>query len=363
MIKILIVTSTNFPPLEGLGTHIDSIAKKLDSLGCNVTVLTRGNIDKKNNYSLISEKVTNIPIINNLIFSQKIKRMIEADKFDLLYYHTPLIYPPKLKNKVKTISTFHSTMKFDTSFTKINNINSLLNRIGGLSYARVFEKRLIKVSDVIFAVSDGVKSEIEQQFNLNKKILKVIPNSIDLDIFKNKKEQRGEDLLYVGRIGYRKGIKELASALRECSELFRSSNKSFIFYGDGEYRNWLINFIKINSLNDFVKVDEASHDEIADILNKNKILFITSSYETGPRVLLEGMASGCLVYSTEVGLAKKIPGHLYKHISDSSTDSIVEALQDAMQMNDGDVRVIGDSAASYAKSHFGVDSLAKEILS
>ena len=50
-------------------------------------------------------------------------------------------------------------------------------------------------------------------------------------------------------------------------------------------------------------------------------------------------------------------------IKDNGVGMTFSELQDAIQMNDGDVRVIGDSAATYAKSHFGLDSLAKEILS
>ncbi|MEL5892652.1 glycosyltransferase family 4 protein [Bacteroides sp. GD17] len=107
------------------------------------------------------------------------------------------------------------------------------------------------------------------------------------------------NLLFVGRIEINKGLYELIIALSE-QDYF---NYHLTIVGDGTYKKEMINLVKrINLDNKVTLVGYKTYgEELLNIYRANDI-FILPSYSEGlPQVILEAMASGCLVLSTSVG--------------------------------------------------------------
>lgn len=366
MKSILIVTSTSFPPSEGLGTHIDSLATALSKRGLNVVVLTRGLVGTiKAPYKIMKIDAGRFPILNSIKFWFHGSRALRDESFDVVHYHSPLLLPLTLKNiPQRSFATIHSTMLEDTRHTEIKSVHSLLNRLAGLTYARWIEYFLIRQVDHVIAVSDGVKQELFEQLSSYSYKVNVITNGIDLAKFARDSSADGmsRDFVFLGRIGYRKGIEELANALLKCQDFFRSTERKFFFYGEGELKAWLVKFINYHKLTDFIEISSATADGVAKILRPRPFVFITSTYETGPRVLLESLAMGCNVYSTNVGLANSLPKHVFNQIKATSTDAISDAFlsADSMSLSERVEKSIG--ASNYAARNFDLSRLIEELL-
>ena len=115
---------------------------------------------------------------------------------------------------------------------------------------------------------------------------------------------------------------------RKRQRFFRTTERKFFFYGEGDLTPWL-KFVTHHKLTDFIEISSATADEVAKIPRARPFVFITSTYETGPRVLLESLAMGCNVYSTNVGLANTIPKEVFDEIKETSIDAISDAFLSA----------------------------------
>ena len=125
---------------------------------------------------------------------------------------------------------------------------------------------------------------------------------IDLDIFKPRDVEKKYDLIFIGRLAENKGINlvlEAASKLK-----IQILNFKMIIVGGGPLENDLKLKIKNLKLQENVLLYGWAKDsrEIAELINKSKILIMPSYNEGGPRVVLEAMACGVPVLATPVGI-------------------------------------------------------------
>ena len=118
---------------------------------------------------------------------------------------------------------------------------------------------------------------------------------IDLDIFKPADIQKEYDLIFIGRLEANKGI-----------ELFLETVKKLdckaIIVGQGSLYNKTKSEVEGQKLNIVMYGFAKDSKEIAELLNKSKILVMPSYNEGGPRVLVEAMACGVPVLATPVGI-------------------------------------------------------------
>lgn len=164
-------------------------------------------------------------------------------------------------------------------------------------------------SDAIILLSCEWKSLFEKKFP--NKTFYVLNN-----IVKNKELiQRSNidkiKLVFLGRIGFNKGIFDVLKAIRDNKEFYREKLLLSIG-GDGDTSK-LLNFIKTNGLNDIIKfhgwIDSREKDSI--LLNSN--IMILPSYNEGlPISLLEGLSYSLPLISTHVGGIPQIL-HDYKN--------------------------------------------------
>ena len=109
------------------------------------------------------------------------------------------------------------------------------------------------------------------------------------------------DLIFVGRLVKNKGIELFLKTVAELA------GKALIV-GDGPLRESLKLKVKNLGLEDKVTFHGWAKDasEIATLINQAKLLVVTSYNEGGPRVLLEALACGVPVVTTDVGIARDL---------------------------------------------------------
>ena len=130
---------------------------------------------------------------------------------------------------------------------------------------------------------------------------------IDLDIFKPTNLSKEYDLIFVGRLEKNKGIELLLKAIEFSISNFQFPMKCLIV-GSGPLKNDLKFKIKNLKLQDNVLLHGWAKDsqEVAELINKSKILVMPSYNEGGPRVVLEAMACGVPVLATKVGIVSDL---------------------------------------------------------
>ncbi|MEK7076386.1 MAG: glycosyltransferase family 4 protein [Patescibacteria group bacterium] len=140
-----------------------------------------------------------------------------------------------------------------------------------------------------FLVGAGVPGE---------KIIYIPAIYIDLNVFKTMNITKEYDLIFVGRLAENKGISLFLEAVRKL-------NCKAIIIGNGPLYDKVK--LEIRNLKLEIKLHGWAKDshEIAELINKSKILVMPSYNEGGPRVVLEAMACGVPVLATPVGI---VPG-------------------------------------------------------
>ncbi len=161
-------------------------------------------------------------------------------------------------------------------------------------------------ADTILAVSKSIARVLEEDFNIKSEIIKTIYNPVILDKIKDlcQKEiehpffvdERAQIILGVGRLV---GQKRFDRLLRTFSLVRKKQDRVYlIILGEGELRKELENLsleLGVDKWTDFVGFQLNPYAW----LHKADIFVLSSDYEGFPNVILEAMACGIPVISTD----------------------------------------------------------------
>lgn len=153
----------------------------------------------------------------------------------------------------------------------------------------IFAKLCYQWSDFIFCLSQSSLPDVEK-YNENVRLIPASfhPNFVDNS---NHYNPRREGVVWIGR------LEEPKDPILACQVLNLVSHKmKTVFVGNGRLRNKCMNL-----LNESVTFIEPNSDNlfVARILRNSKFLIITSHFEGAPKILLEGLISGCIVVATK----------------------------------------------------------------
>jgi len=136
------------------------------------------------------------------------------------------------------------------------------------------------------------------------KILLVPAFYLDSNLFQKIKGIKKEknSILFIGRLVANKGVFELLKAITKIKEKIPDVTLTVI--GEGPLRPKIKLFIEQNGLHSAVKFVGflKTQEELVRFYNQSEVLAVVSYNEGGPRVVLEAMACGLPVVSTNVGI-------------------------------------------------------------
>ncbi|MDB4792840.1 glycosyltransferase family 4 protein [bacterium] len=366
--KILQVISGSYPPSEGVGSHVYSLSKELVNCGHQVTIVIRRHDIKSPKYisdsgiKVILIPILNIPFISTFLFGRDLEKRFKDCFFDIVHYHSPLVPYSNLYAK-KSIVTVHSTMKVDTSFIEVISLNAILNKVMGKLLSPIFEKALVEKCNKVVIVCEKIQEELVHAYKYKDLELTYVHNGIDKKLFQDLRVERKNQILYVGRLGYRKGIPNLLKAVGRIATTIRKNNYTVILCGDGHLLKFCQDFIRKHSLGDVLKIVQESQEGVNRLYNESRYLIMNSTYETGPRTILEAIFTGTPFISTKVGVVPTIDDRDYIPIKDFSVDSVVNALETAItEIDDYAFSSFQNGLAKY-KSLFDNENLTQKIVS
>ena len=165
---------------------------------------------------------------------------------------------------------------------------------------KIISKIVIKNAAVVIALSRDMEEKIKKIY---RRDVKIIPNGIDVELFRNKSENRNNDkkiILFVGTLRPIKGVIYLIEAMG----IIRQSipDVRLLIVGDGEDRDKLKEIVDKSDLKECIHfVGKIQNEKIPEYMAKSDIFILPSLSEGLPVVILEAMASGLPIIATNVG--------------------------------------------------------------
>jgi phosphatidylinositol alpha-mannosyltransferase len=214
--------------------------------------------------------------------------MLEREKFDLLHFHEP--WNPMLSRQILTrsdaihVATFHAAMSERRTSRTVERVIT------------PYTKSILKYLDVMTAVSTTATNYVS---TLTRRKVAIIPNGVDLSKYSDSEQKLNQHhqvktILYIGRLEKRKGVKYLLQAYH----VIRSVRSDFrlIIAGEGPEREKLESMVKELDLPDVTFAGYIEESEKLKLLSQADVFCSPALYgESFGIVLLEAMASGCLV--------------------------------------------------------------------
>lgn len=236
-------------------------------------------------------------IKNIFKFISNIQFVKKNYKFDIVISHISKmnLYNALTKSKEKIILIEHNTPSLQNE-----NKPYLI-----LKLKKIVTKFLYSRADMIVAVSEGVKYDLKNFYGFNDNNIRVIYNPFDINNLKilsekNISKQHEEIfesrvLVTVGSLTNQKAHQHLIKAI---SMILKEHNFKLIIIGEGPLRLDLERLIEDHGLNDHVYLLGYLKNPYSYIKKSN--LFVLSSYFEGlPSVLIEAIALGIPVVSTD----------------------------------------------------------------
>ncbi len=166
---------------------------------------------------------------------------------------------------------------------------------------RLILKRILKNADDVIALTHIMKQKMSA---IESRQIYVIPNGIEYDIFRKKKQQsdslQEKTIIFVGTLYPIKGVKYLIEAMNIIHKTDRSVK--CILIGDGEQRLELERLVKYLELEKVISfIGRIANTDIPQYLWNADVFVLPSLSEGFPNVVLEAMASGLPIVATNVG--------------------------------------------------------------
>jgi phosphatidylinositol alpha-mannosyltransferase len=300
-VKVGLVSPYDFASPGGVTDHVRYLAGQLRRQGQEVRIFapsSRADIDfdTPEFYRIGSpiavpanDSVARITLSFHL--ANRVAAIIEQESFDVLHFHEPLM--PALPLTMLRMSTAANVGTFH-AFSHSNI---------GYYYGRGILQPYLEHIHRGIAVSEPARTFFNRYFP--EFPLRVIPNGIDVDVFKpglspiRHLRDENVNILFVGRLEKRKGLGDLLRGYEFMRE--RVPQSRLIIVGDGPLRGKVESYISRHRLANVVMAGYVP-DSVKPRYYSSADIFCApaTGAESFGIVLLEAMASGLPVVATEV---------------------------------------------------------------
>lgn len=324
--NVCFVTPEYFPISGGTGAYVYYLSRSLQKLGHNVHVVARHSEDSEDVVDGVAvhyRKGQGNAVTRYWRFARSAsKKLEELDKkigFDVIHANLPLVpsFAIPSDSAKALVCAVHSTWKGEAIVTRRDNPKNLNpNEKMMLRFnfmLRSYEKKLMKRSDALIAVSKYTVDELTELYGIDEEKIHVIYNGVDVEKFKprtNRAELRREFgleegqkiVLFVGRLYHRKGLEILLHSIPPVLQEFR--DVKFVISGTGfkKKEERLRKLAKELDIEDHVTfLGYVPDEKLPDLYADSDIFVLPAIYENFPFAILEAQATGLPVISTKVG--------------------------------------------------------------
>lgn len=327
--RIALLTNNRLPAREGIARHVVEIATRLQRRGHEVTVIAQGEPFARwtahSEAGLACELYPSRPIrpFQQLLSRAPLNRWLaEAERrLDVLHVHLPLV--PALRTVARVVVTFHSPMLTDTAAIPEPGLRTMLAKLNARLLSVRQEQAWIDRADDLIAVSRGVARELALHYSLGRRRPVVIENGVDTRLIRpDPSLGREPRALYVGRLGWRKGLFRLLDALA-----LLPPSIGLDLAGEGPLRPALEQRAARLGITERVRfMGFLDRERLRARLLTAGCLVNPADYESGPLTVLEAMAAGCPVVSTRTGIVADLGDSAPVTLADASAGPLAAAI-------------------------------------
>jgi len=214
---------------------------------------------------------------------------------------------------------------------------------------RMIEKILVESDAVIVLTNDWKEYFFENFITTNiVTVNNIVPFQEKNETIVNHKLH----LLFLGRIGNRKGIFDLIDSIKKYKDRFKGSIKLFIG-GDGEIKKLKKKIIESKLEDEVTYLGWVKGDEKQELLEKCDIIILPTYFEGLSITLLEGMSFGKALISTNTGGVNTLLVNNKNGIKIEPGD--IDSMADAIQYyidNKNMIKIHGDESYNIVKNYF-----------
>lgn len=290
----------------GAYTHVAELAMRLNA----DVLIVCGNTNKvgyqrEEDYTFfhipLLASVWDIFFINKIGSYKKFKELLKRDKIDLVHFHSPLFTFPigLLREKnYPLIMTTHYLLD-----VKANKLAASIYR----KFIKWTTKFIAENVDKIICVNEDY-IPVFLSWGIDRDKLTYIPNGVDTKKFSPGKSNakmkfRNDKLIvYFGRLHYQKNIDMLIRSFKYIKD--KVDDVKLVIIGDGT------DFDKLKKMSlhdkDIIMTGFLPDEDLIDYLRAADLVVFPSRGENASFTLLEAMACGIPVISSDVGNAKNL---------------------------------------------------------
>ncbi|MCW1311245.1 MAG: glycosyltransferase [Candidatus Parvarchaeota archaeon] len=253
-----------------------------------------------------------------------------------------------LAKKLSSVSTKVIAREDTTLSESFKNSRSIK-----VSILKILMRKFYSQADYVVAVSEEVKNDLNGFLRLDTKKLKVIYNPIVTeDLYQKSKQEvdhpwfKNSNLYIIISVGRLTKAKDFPTLIKAFSFVIREVNARLIILGEGEERKNLENLSQDLGLKDYIWMPGFVENPYK-YMSRSSVFVLSSVYEGLPSVLVEALALGLPIVSTdcksgpkeilengkygtlvapgdEISLAKAILNVLHKRPEFNIDDSVLE---------------------------------------
>lgn len=262
---------------------------------------------------------------------KKLRMIFKSEKPDIVHTHRyvlPYVYLASIGYAHKIVHTVHNVASKEVGRKQ--------------QIIQYFILRSRKVTPV--TISPRVKESFLVRYKLKNKQIPMIYNGIDIDRFEKKANydlHNGGTILHIGRFSRQKNHIRLIDAFKLVKAVHPQSRLQLI--GSGDLEQSIIEYVKTNELADSVEF-LGLKDDVRPYLYNADVFVLSSDYEGMPITIIEAMATGLPIVSTEVGgvpdmIHDQTSGYLVSLSSDELSIALIDLLNSKKLRNQ-----LGDNA-------------------
>ena len=342
-----------------------NIFKKLhQEKGVQFVIFTYG--DKNDcNYENKFEFLKIIPIYS------KIKR----SKCRLIRVIKSFIIPFKFKNELSTVEVIYQNQLLGCwvpILVKILRNKPLLIRTGydmldfakkenKSFYIKVFYKILttigVRASDLFTVTSQTDLERFKYKYPKKKNKFILRPNWVEIFNPKKLEDRKSNHILTAGRLVTQKNFQYLITEFSNTKEV-----TVIDIVGEGDQKKEL----QILAEQKRVEVNflgKLNHSELQKLFQNYKYYISTSLFEGNPKTLLEAMASGCVVFASNINNHKEIISHLNTGVLFELKENKLKNIFDEYKDDKEKLSKISKNAVELVKKTNGLSSLVENVFS
>ncbi len=299
--KILRVVGDIYPDVTGgLEIHAHEMSKMQANLGHEVTVFTSNNNhlpeeEFKDGYRIIRYSRI-IKIFGNSISLALLNKLVgNRNNFDIIHAHSHLFLSTN-------ICAF---IRFIGSSPLIISNHGLMSASAPVWFNKLYLKTLgkwtLNRADKIICYTEGEKENIEK-LGIDPKKISIIHNGVDTFLFAPRTSEKTTDkkqILWVGRFVTGKGVEYLIEAFSQVQKKIPSTH--LVLVGDGPEKTTIEEKIRKMHLQSSVTlIDYLDNEELPGVYKNSDVFVLPSLMEGVPRTILEAMACGVPVVTTNL---------------------------------------------------------------